>query len=187
MTMTVAKKKSNISKHQWLEKALELLESQGHNAVKIDRLAKLLGVSRSGFYWHFKNREDLLKHILDYWTDEFTSVLIENKDIKKLNAKTRLLTAMQTIRNKKLTKYDLAMFTWARTDAVVDAGVKHVIRLRLDFSRELYAALGFAGNELEMRARLFTCYDGWEEVTFAGENDEHHDILQTLRFKMLTE
>ncbi len=183
--MTPSKKKLNVSKNQWLEKALEVLESQGHNAVKIDRLAKLLGVSRSGFYWHFKNRQDLLKHLLDYWTDEFTSVLIENQDIKKLDAKTRLLTAMQTIRNEKLTKYDLAMFTWARTDAMVDAGVKRVISMRLDFSRELYSALGFEGAELEMRARLFTCYDGWEEVTFPDDPEGIHTKLQELRFKML--
>ena len=54
------------SKSEWLEKALEVLEAEGVNAVKIDRLAKLLETSRSGFYWHFKDRQDLLSCLL-HW------------------------------------------------------------------------------------------------------------------------
>ena len=34
-----------VSKEQWLAKALEALESSGIEAVKIDRLAKGLGIS----------------------------------------------------------------------------------------------------------------------------------------------
>ncbi len=43
------KKSKGISKNQWLVKALELLESKGFEAVKIEKLAKLLDTSRSGF------------------------------------------------------------------------------------------------------------------------------------------
>ena len=50
------------SKAEWLEKALEVLEAEGVNGVKINRLAKLLETSRSGFYWHFKGRSDLLNN-----------------------------------------------------------------------------------------------------------------------------
>ena len=56
----------NLEDDLWLEKALEVLEAEGVNAVKIDRLAKLLETSRSGFYWHFKDRQDLLSCLL-HW------------------------------------------------------------------------------------------------------------------------
>ena len=57
----------NVSKEQWLSQALDTLEVSGVEAIKIERLAKALGTSRSGFYWHFNNRQDLLEHLLDYW------------------------------------------------------------------------------------------------------------------------
>jgi AcrR family transcriptional regulator len=41
-----------VSKNQWLAKALEALESGGVDGVKIEKLARALGISRSGFYWH---------------------------------------------------------------------------------------------------------------------------------------
>ena len=50
-----------VSKDQWFTKALDTLETSGVEAVKIEKLAKELGISRSGFYWHFKNRQNLLE------------------------------------------------------------------------------------------------------------------------------
>jgi len=118
-----------VSKEQWLTKALEALESSGIEAVKIDRLAKGLGISRSGFYWHFKNRQDLLEHLLDYWVRRYTGILTDNPDVAKLDPKKRLLTTMEMIRDKHLTKFDLAMTSWAKSDSkirkVVNPTTKH--------------------------------------------------------------
>ncbi|MBW1609519.1 MAG: TetR/AcrR family transcriptional regulator, partial [Deltaproteobacteria bacterium] len=66
-----------VSKEQWLTKALDTLESSGVESVKIERLAKGLGISRSGFYWHFKNRQDLLEHLLDFWVREYTGIVTD--------------------------------------------------------------------------------------------------------------
>ncbi len=184
MKSTDIKKNKGISKDQWLVKALELLELKGFEAVKIERLAKLLGTSRSGFYWHFKNRQDLLQHLLDYWTHEYTSILIDDLEIKKLGADKRLLTAMKTIKNEKLTKYDLAMNAWAKADPRVHEAVKKVMKMRLDFSRKIFVELGFDGDELEMRAQLFTCYHSWEELTFSDDDEEQYLKLQKLRHEM---
>ncbi len=184
MTLSTPKKNKGVSKNQWLDKALEVLGLKGFEAVKIEKLAKLLGTSRSGFYWHFKNRQDLLQHLLDYWTDEYTSTLIDDMEVKGLDAGKRLLVAMKIIGDKNLTKYDLAMNGWAKTDKRVDDAVKKVIKMRLDFSREIFVGLGFDGDELEMRARVFTCYHTWEEVTFTTDNKELNAKLQELRYKM---
>ena len=48
------KKNKRVSKDQWLAKALDTLESSNVESVKIERLDKALGISRSGLYWHFK-------------------------------------------------------------------------------------------------------------------------------------
>jgi len=177
-------KKKGISKEQWLVKALELLESNGFEAVKIERLAKLLSTSRSGFYWHFKNRQDLLQHLLDFWALEYTSVLIDDLSMKKLPADKRLLCAMKMIRDHKLAKYDLAMNAWAQVDPLVHEIVQKVVKMRLDFSREIFVELGFAGDDLEMRAQLFTCYHTWEGVMFTNVDQDENLKLLTLRHQM---
>ena len=74
MAKKIASKR--ISKAEWLEQGLEILEKEGIDAVKIERLAKALSTSRSGFYWHFLDRNNLLQEILNYWQYEYTEVVI---------------------------------------------------------------------------------------------------------------
>lgn len=174
-----------VSKDQWLAKALDTLGSSGVEAVKIERLAKAFGISRSGFYWHFENRQDLLEHLLDYWVRQYTGVVTDNPDVTKLDPKKRLLTTMEMIRDKQLTKYDLAMNSWARLDSHVHKVVKKVVKMRLDYLRGIFAELGFEGDELEMRTRLFVCYHSWEDTMFPDLSDQKHSKLLKLRYKYL--
>jgi len=174
-----------ISKDQWLTKALETLESSGVEAVKIERLAKALSISRSGFYWHFKNRQDLLEHLLGFWVREYTGVVTYNPDVIKLDPKKRLYTTMEMIRDKHLTKYDLAMTSWAKLDSHVHKVVMKVVKMRLDYLQAIFAELGFEGDELEMRTRLFVCYHSWEDTMFPDLSNQKHSKLLKLRYKYL--
>ncbi len=69
-------KKANVSKQDWLLVALEALATSGVESVRVERLAKQLGVAKSSFYWHFKNRHTLLMELLRYWEEEYTGVVI---------------------------------------------------------------------------------------------------------------
>ena len=185
MKKSKIKNNRRVSTEQWLVKALDALESKGVEAVKIERLAKSLNISRSGFYWHFKNRQDLLEQLLDYWGREYTVVITDDPDIRKLNPKKRLLTTMEMIRAKHLTKYDLAMTSWAKLDSQVHKIVKKVVKMRLDYLRGIFSELGFEGDELEMRTRLFVCYHSWEDTMFPDLPDRIHSKLLKLLHKYL--
>lgn len=174
-----------VSKEQWLIMALDTLESSGVEAVKIERLSKALGISRSGFYWHFKNRQDLLEHLLYFWENEYTGVVTDNPDVLKLDPKKRLLTTMEMIRDKHLTKYDLAMTSWAKSDSKIRKVVNKVVKMRLDYLRTIFSELGFEGDELEMRTRLFVCYHSWEDTMFPDLSNQKHSKLLKLRYKYL--
>ena len=138
-----------VSKAQWLAKALEVLESDGIEAVKITDLAKALGISRSGFYWHFKNRQDLLEQMLDYWLHEYTGVVSNDPQIQKLTADKRLLAVMKMIRKRNLTKFDLAINAWAKVDPHANLIVRKAINNRLEFVRAIFSELGFDGDFVE--------------------------------------
>jgi AcrR family transcriptional regulator len=61
-----------VSKQQWLDAALEVLATDGVHAIRVMSLARTLNISKSGFYWHFKNRDDLLEEIKYYWTNRYS-------------------------------------------------------------------------------------------------------------------
>ena len=66
--MSMQKTRRGVSKAEWLELGLQALSENGVAALTIEGLAKSLGINKAGFYWHFKNRDDLLRQLLNYWT-----------------------------------------------------------------------------------------------------------------------
>jgi len=178
-------KNKRVSKAEWLALALEVLASEGIQGVRVERLARDLGIAKSGFYWHFRDRSDLLQSILDYWKDELTAIVTANTELLEGDPKTRLYDSMRMILDHDLCKYDLAIREWAAHDPAAAKAVRSVYRMRLDFVRSIFSDLGFRGQQLEMRTRLFVAYHIWEETTFDDLTEDERRTLLRLRHKFL--
>jgi AcrR family transcriptional regulator len=69
--------KVRLSREQWIEAALAALTEGGVAAVAVEPLAKGLGVTKGSFYWHFRDRDELLAAALEQWERTGTEGLIE--------------------------------------------------------------------------------------------------------------
>ena len=180
-----AKTGKSVSKGEWLAQALEVLSAEGVQGIRIERLARDLKISKSGFYWHFRNRKDLLDQLLDYWAYEFTEIVIHFQELQKVTPENRLYQIANMIRKHNLTKFDLSIRAWAENDADAAKAVKRVYQQRLNYIRESFQDLGFEGDELEMRTFLFVCYHSWERTMYPAESERKLNRLHKLRIKLL--
>lgn len=176
-----------VSKAEWLEAGLQALSEGGVSALTIEGLAKSLGIARAGFYWHFSNRDDLLRQLLSHWTHELTEVVTANQDLLALEPKDRLIKAMEMVHDYELTRYEMAIRQWALLDKGAARAAKKVNRIRLDFFRTALSELGFVGDDLEMRAMLFVCYHSWEASMFPEISRKRRRALIATRIELLTE
>lgn len=183
--MTDRKKRNRVSKADWLEKALEVLENDGLDEVKIDRLARELKVSRSGFYWHFENRQALIRAMIEYWGTEFTSVVSTNRKLLNVSPKERLYRIMKMILEHNLIRYELPMRACAEMDPVAKELVNRIYQERLDYLRSTFSEMGFEGEDLEMRTHLFVCYHMWEGVTFMNLSKAKRSKWLKMRVELL--
>jgi AcrR family transcriptional regulator len=131
------------------------LAQGGPDAVRIEPLAKALGVTKGGFYWHFADRQALLNEILAAWErvgiDEvIASVEAAGGDAR---AKLRHLFGIAS-RGGDLLRIDLAMRDWARREPAVAARLRRVDNRRMDYMRALFAAFCSSEEEAEARAML---------------------------------
>jgi AcrR family transcriptional regulator len=92
-----------VSKREWLDAGLESLSKNGIAGLKVENLARALGIARAGFYWHFKSRDALLRQLLDYWVHELTEVITADADVLTLEPKKRLTRTAEMV-----LEYDLA-------------------------------------------------------------------------------
>jgi AcrR family transcriptional regulator len=174
------------SKQEWLAEALRVLEEGGVAAVRVDRLAGNLGTSRSGFYWHFRDRAELLEAMLDYWSREYTGIVARDPDIAALPPRQRLARLIEMIAERGLTRYEIAMRAWAAHDRDVARAVRRVYADRLDFVAAALHELGFRGVDLDARARLFVVYHSWERLTFGDGTAEERARRVEAELDLLT-
>ena len=185
--MADSSRRRGVSKAEWLEAALEMLAERGIGGVTVEALARQLGIAKSGFYWHFRDRQELLEAVLDYWMHELTEVVSKNPEIIALPPIKRLERISEMIVDYDLAGYDLPVRQWALSDPLAARGVRRVNRLRLDFLRQTFAELGFEGDDLEMRTMLFVCYHSMEQWVFKGLSRKRRRALIQQRVALLTQ
>jgi AcrR family transcriptional regulator len=141
-------------KSQWLSAGLEALRRGGVGAVRVERLACDLDLTKGSFYWHFRDRRELLEALLDYWAREMTEAEFERLHEKRGLA-ARLEALAEDVLEKGMGRYDPAIRAWARTDRKVAAAVAQVDRRRVRALAGFFADGGFTPAEARTRARLF--------------------------------
>lgn len=142
-------------KPQWLRAGLEALRKGGVAAVRVERLAAQLGVTKGSFYHHFRDRGALLEALLEFWSREMTDAEFERVRALPGGLASRLLTLAKDVLERGMGRYDPAIRAWARSDRRVAAAVAQVDRRRVRSLAQFFAEGGFDAAEAQVRARLF--------------------------------
>ncbi|HEY1687802.1 MAG TPA: TetR/AcrR family transcriptional regulator [Solirubrobacteraceae bacterium] len=141
---------------KWIEEGLRALASGGPDAVRVEQLARTLGVSKGGFYWHFSDRQSLLDEMLDTWERTWVDEAIETVEAEQGDARSRLrrLFALAAASGSELLKIELAIRDWARRDKTVARRLRKVDSRRMDYMRSLFGAICDDQDEVEARCLL---------------------------------
>src|SRR5919106_49122 len=104
----------------WIDEGLRALAAGGPDAVRIEALARALGVSKGGFYWHFDGRPALLEELLDAWARLVVDEVIEHVERRGGDARAKLRRLFRVAASSdELLKVELAIRHWGRRDKAV--------------------------------------------------------------------
>jgi AcrR family transcriptional regulator len=140
---------------QWLDAGLEALRKGGVGAVRVERLAADVGVTKGSFYHHFRDRGALLEEVLEYWAREMTDAEFERIQTLRGGLAPRLVALAEDVLEKGMGRYDPAVRAWAREDRKVAAAVAQFDRRRIKALAALFEEGGFTAAEARVRARTF--------------------------------
>jgi len=68
-------RKPIITRDGLLDAAEQLVREQGGSALTIGALAKAAGISKGGVQYSFASRDDLVRSLIDRWTNQFDAML----------------------------------------------------------------------------------------------------------------
>lgn len=148
--------KSRLEPEDWINAATQTLKAEGVGNVKIDPLAKKLGVTRGSFYWHFTKREALLDAVLVHWQSTTTLNVIEELEQGQRSAKERLekLMSLAFSVHPDSMAVEHAIRAWSLNDDKVKAVVVRVDTQRIEYLKKLILALGWSIEEAQQHAYL---------------------------------
>jgi AcrR family transcriptional regulator len=139
----------------WIQEGLRALGIGGRDAVRIEKLAQELGVTKGGFYWHFEDRPALLEEMLDAWERLVVDEVVERVEGGGGDARAklrRLFALASSIRD--MMKIELAVRDWARRDKAVAKRLRRIDNRRMEYMRSLFAAFCPDEDEVEVRCML---------------------------------
>ncbi|MDQ3770804.1 MAG: TetR/AcrR family transcriptional regulator [Actinomycetota bacterium] len=159
--MAQPRSRIRLTRKDWIDAALQALADDGPSGVAVERLAARQGTTKGSFYWHFKDREELVTEALVTWEREETDALIEEmKEISDPVERLRTGMVMATEYEEE-ERPDVRLLPSA-SDPVVGEVVKRVQRKRLDFLAETFRDADFTPAESRLRARLaYSLFLGW--------------------------
>lgn len=154
--------RTQLTPDDWIDAATQVLIDDSINAVRVDVLAKGLEVTRGSFYWHFRDRDDLLRQMLKRWSDKATEQLI-NRFERSGAAPDALIQELAALPFHGKTALrsaaiELAIRAWARRDEMARHAVDEVDSKRLSYISHCFVALGFSIREAQHRAFLLYSY-----------------------------
>lgn len=136
----------DLGRNDWLREARLALLQNGAEAVRVERLARNLHVTKGSFYWHFKDREELLEALLREWEDELLQDIIPRLKGRQgpdaLPFLLQLMVKRVPLGEKGILPSDAAMFTWASVSPKVARRVNRAERKRIDLLKKLIGDSG---------------------------------------------
>ena len=153
----------------WIEAGLREIASSGVDGVRVEVLAKNLGVTKGGFYRRFRDRAALLDGILQSWSAGRIAAIEQQTSLDGTSARERLKTLVRLYServNPEGMAVELAIRQWARTDQAAADAVASVDAARLENVALLYRATGLSAEEADARAFLFYCFIFGQSLLF---------------------
>ena len=157
----------------WVEAGLAELARSGVEGVRVEVLAKNLGVTKGGFYRRFADRAALLGAMLERWREGRVTAIAQQTSLDTSlgseSARERLKALIQLYSermNPEGMAIELAIRQWARSDEAAAAAVANVDAARLKNVAELYGATGLPPEEAEAQAFLFYCFIFGQSLLF---------------------
>ncbi len=182
-----AAQKPQLGREIWIAAARAALIAGGVASVKVEPLASQLGVTTGSFYWHFRNRDELLEAVLDDWETTNSAALFKaaaggGDAMAQLDA----IADIWINETQYCPDYDSAVRDWARISAAVEERVRAVDGRRIALLKGVFLKLGLPDREAFVRARITYFHQVGYYAMRITESRSERNTLKNLYIAALT-
>lgn len=179
-------KLSRLTSEDWVEKGLEFVQQVGHPRLCIDKIAKWLGVTKGAFYYHFSDKAEFERALLDRYVATTIQTLATELSLLK-SPEMRLREVLKKQVELEHTRLSMIFRAWGLENPSVAEALNKMDELRLKHANYLFQELGFPPREAAMRARVLVTFLQGEAGLFCELSREQRMGQLEGRFRFFVE
>ncbi|MFJ7666754.1 TetR/AcrR family transcriptional regulator [Lysinibacillus sp. NPDC097195] len=148
---------TQLTREDWIKAGLQQLADAGIHKVRIEKLARLLKISKGSFYHYFRDHQELLDAMIDYWEIHATKRIIES--MEQADSTLEQLLSISFSSDKSM---EMGIYAWAKYDKGVATRLVDIEEKRICCLARLYEKKGHDTLAALERAKVaYLSYIGW--------------------------
>ena len=177
----------SLTRDDWISGAWDMLGESGFEGVRVEPLARRLGVTKGSFYWHFKDRQELLEALLDRWFSIWDDL---SADVELAsNPADRIWALFESVIKRVTRGQTVSLRMLSHKDPDVARRIEARDASRLSFLMNLLKEIGFPREEARVRGQVYQAIMTGEYLRSGGlplnerieRAREYHGLLSTLK------
>lgn len=151
---TTGKSTESLTRDDWISGAWDMLGESGLDGVRVEPLARRLGVTKGSFYWHFKDRQELVAALLDrwfsIWDDQMSPAMEQAADPAD-----RIWALFESVVGRVTRGQTVSLRMQSHSDPDVARRIDERDAQRLSFLMAQLVAIGFSPEEARVRGQVY--------------------------------
>jgi AcrR family transcriptional regulator len=181
-----------LSRADWIEAATQMIAERNVDSLSVETLAKRLNMTKGSFYWHFKDREELLFAVIESWRKTMMDDIkgyLENSAGTQMGRLRRILRISISPRvDVPGGPFELSVRDYSRRDPRVADIIREVDESRIALLQSLYEAAGVETELAESYAFAHMAYViGSRSLLFEGTREDINRRIKIARAFLIPE
>lgn len=156
-------RKPTITRDHLLDIAEDIVRSDGAKALTIDALARSAGISKGGVQYSFASKDDLVRALIERWTNQFDEMLKEDEPTTAVAFVQRYIQAMRASQEAMNAKMAGLMIAYIRNP-------ENLREIR-EWYRAMFERLGERTQDAQAARVAFLAVEGLFLMRIVGIDD----------------
>lgn len=151
---TTGKPTESLTRDDWISGAWDMLGESGLDGVRVEPLARRLGVTKGSFYWHFKDRQQLVEALLDRWFSIWDDQMSPEME-QAADPADRIWALFESVVGRVTRGQTVSLRMQSHSDPDVARRIDERDAQRLSFLMAQLVAIGFTPDEARVRGQVY--------------------------------
>jgi AcrR family transcriptional regulator len=152
-------------KEDWINLGYRIFSEQGASGIVVEKMAKILKVNKSSFYWHFKTQKDFIENLITFWIKNETERIIFLSDSKKTGTQKFKALFSLVYKQDPFLDFIFHLKRYSRKEKKIQLIIDNIDNKRIKYTYDLLLEMGYSKQDARIKSKLlYKHFLGYHEL-----------------------